>query len=307
MWTKKVATLTATAALLIGATVAVAGSSERGAGHDAKVAAKSDHDGKGSDGGSLASRLRTSSASDASSGAGDAKSAGHGGATAWSYGGKNGPNRWSTLTAGYEACGKGRMQSPVNLQGPAVRGEVDIDFDYKASLLQVLNNGHTFEVVYGAGSGILVNGERFELLQFHFHSPSEHSRDGQRYPMEVHLVHKNAKGQLAVVGIFMESGAENIALMEMWDHMPMQAGPAATVDRVAVSAADLVPSGTQFFRYMGSLTTPPCSEGVNWFVASEAISVSRAQVEKFLQAAGENARPLQALNNRLLAGPMQYN
>lgn len=233
-------------------------------------------------------------------------SSGH--SSPWSYRGQNGPNKWSLLKSEYATCGKGRMQSPINLQGPAVKGKVDIEFRYQASILQVLNNGHTFQVNYGDGSYIIVNGDRFDLLQFHFHSPSEHGRDGVRYPIEAHLVHKNAKGQLAVVGVFMESGAENISLMEMWDHMPMHAGPAKEIKRVAINAADLVPAGTQFYRYMGSLTTPPCSEGVNWFVANEPINVSPEQIKKFVQAVGgENARPLQALNNRLLAGPMQQN
>lgn len=233
---------------------------------------------------------------------------GNGHSSPWSYSGQNGPNKWGLLKSEYATCGKGRMQSPINLQGPAVKGKVDIEFRYQASILEVLNNGHTFQVNYGTGSHIMVNGDRFDLLQFHFHSPSEHGKDGVRYPIEAHLVHKNAKGQLAVVGVFMESGSENISLMEMWDHMPMHAGPAKAIKRVAINAADLVPSGTQFYRYMGSLTTPPCSEGVNWFVANEPISVSPDQIKKFVQAVGgENARPLQALNNRLLAGPTLQN
>ncbi|NKB57857.1 MAG: hypothetical protein GKS00_16155 [Alphaproteobacteria bacterium] len=297
----------------------MAESSTHGNGHNTQIASEAKQAGQASGGGSLSERVRA--IKPASAGHGDTKASpskvaatahgtaakpalGGGHTSPWSYSGENGPDRWGLLKAEYEACGKGRMQSPINLQGPAVQGEVDIEFDYKASVLQVLNNGHTFQVGYGAGSGISINGERFELLQFHFHSPSEHGRDGKRYPIEAHLVHKNAKGQLAVVGVFMESGAENIALMEMWDHMPMQAGASATHARVAINAGDLVPSGTQFYRYMGSLTTPPCSEGVNWFVSNKTVTVSRAQIEKFLQAVGgENARPLQALNNRLLSGP----
>lgn len=324
MGSKSFLAFTTSLTLLAGAGVAMAESAKNAG--DPDTAAVSESRGSGHARGSLADRVRNSTVAPASAVQGEtpkashdkvaaadhgkAPEASHGGghASPWSYSGENGPEKWGLLKAEYGACGKGRMQSPINLQGPAVEGEVDISFDYKASILQVLNNGHTFQVGYGAGSGISVNGKRFELLQLHFHSPSEHGRNGRRYPLEVHLVHKNAKGQLAVVGVFMETGAENISLMEMWNHMPLRAGEAATIPRVAISAADLVPSDTQFYRYMGSLTTPPCSEGVNWFVASEAITVSQDQIDKFLHAVGgENARPLQALNNRLLSGPTQQN
>lgn len=252
-------------------------------------------------GDTLGERLRASAEMPAASGHGG----GHAGG--WAYSGETGPDHRGKIEEDYEACGTGRMQSPVDLQGMAVNGQPKIVFDYKLTVPEVVNNGHTFQITYAPGSAVFVNGERFELLQFHFHSPSEHARDGQRYPMETHLVHKNAEGKLAVIGVFMERGNENLALMEIWDHMPAEAGPVAAVERVALNVRDLLPSGTQFHRYMGSLTTPPCSEGENWFVGDTTVTVSEAQIDKFLQTVGESARPLQALNNRLLAGPTAHN
>lgn len=230
-------------------------------------------------------------------------SSGHGGPT-WGYTAANGPARWASMSRDYELCGAGAMQSPIDLSRFAGASVEPIDFDYKLSPLEIIHNGHTVQVNYTPGSGITVEGKRFELLQAHFHTPSEHSVGGRRSPMEMHLVHKSASGELAVIGVLLEVGEENLALREFWGAMPSQAGPARAEARVLINPRDLLPKNTGYYRYMGSLTTPPCSEGVNWFVMRQTVTVSVAQIERFAAAVGNNARPTQATNRRFVLAPL---
>lgn len=227
--------------------------------------------------------------------------AGHG--TQWAYSGKAGPENWGGLSRDYHVCGAGAMQSPVDITGGFAATGDPIEFDYCLTPLTVLHNGHTVQANYEPGSGITVNGERFELLQLHFHTPSEHAVEGQLAAMEVHLVHMNAAGALAVVGAMMEGGSENPALREIWDNMPLRESAGKTLNRVMINARDLLPADTSYYRYMGSLTTPPCSEGVNWFVLTNPIQVGLEQVSKFVAAVGSNNRPLQPRNHRLVLAP----
>lgn len=159
--------------------------------------------------------------------------------------------------------------------------------DYKASPLNIIHNGHTVQVNFAPGSSMSVGGKKYELLQVHFHTPSEHAIDGKRVPLEGHFVHKSAEGALAVLGVMMQEGAENPALESVWKHLPMSAGPAQTIEGASVYPVDFFPPKRTYHRYMGSLTTPPCSEGVNWFVPTEPISISSAQLQKFAKATGE--------------------
>lgn len=228
---------------------------------------------------------------------------GHGG-PAWGYEGKTGPDRWAGLSRDFELCGKGAMQSPVDLAHFAGASVEPIDFDYRLSTLEIVHNGHTVQINYAPGSGITVEGKRFELLQAHFHTPSEHSIGGRQAPMEMHLVHKSAEGELAVIGVMMEKGEKNLALSEFWDALPQKAGPAKTIKRVLFNVRDLLPHDTGYYRYMGSLTTPPCSEGVNWFVMRQPVSVNTAQIERFANAVGNNARPAQPINRRFVLAPL---
>ncbi len=195
------------------------------------------------------------------------------------------------------------MQSPVDIADGFIADGDPIDFDYRLTPLSIVHNGHTVQVNYAAGSGITVAGERYELLQLHFHTPSEHAVEGQLAAMEVHFVHKNAAGALAVVGALMEAGTENPALREIWDSMPRKESAEKTHERVMINARDLLPDDTSYYRYMGSLTTPPCSEGVNWFVLTHSIQVGIEQVGTFAKAAGPNNRPLQPTNHRLVLAP----
>ena len=234
----------------------------------------------------------------------------HGGVKAgWAYSGKKGPQAWGKISAEFRACKSGRMQSPIDLGTDArVSASAEaIEFDYHLTPLRILHNGHTVQVNYEPGSGITVGGKRYELLQFHFHGPSEHVVDGRPAALEMHLVHMSADGELAVVGVLMDAGAENRALSEVWASMPKRATAERVSKQVLVNARDLLPSDTAYYRYMGSLTTPPCSEGVSWYVLEQRLEVSAQQIGKFAKAVGANARPAQALNQRLLVAPTGIN
>jgi carbonic anhydrase len=237
----------------------------------------------------------------------EAPAAGHGGA-AWGYAGGTGPENWGRLSADYRACLEGAEQSPIDIGG--TKGRFDgasvapIDFDYRLSPVEFVNNGHTVQVNYAPGSGITVGGKRFELLQFHFHTPSEHALGGHRAALEAHLVHKAADGELAVIGVMVEEGPENLALSEFWTLMPARAGESNRERRVLINARDLLPHGTGYYRYMGSLTTPPCSEGVNWFVMAEPVTASARQIGQLAKVIGANARPVQPVGRRLVLAPL---
>ena len=223
----------------------------------------------------------------------------------WTYEGANGPESWGELSDEFAVCSSGTQQSPIDLRNAssvdAERSE--LEFDYKSTPLSIVNNGHTIQINYQPGSTLTLNGQTYDLLQFHFHDPSEHTVDSNVYPMEAHLVHQNADtGELAVVGILLDiGGEENAALRPVWDNIPMEAGPAVDVEGVEVNIAELLPNNVQDnYRYFGSLTTPPCSETVNWIVMKQPVTVSFQQVEQFADAVGENARPVQALGRRFV-------
>ena len=221
----------------------------------------------------------------------------------YSYSGATGPAHWGDLHPAYHLANKGKQQSPVDIvPDDAVDKDLpEISFHYKSTPLKILNNGHTIQVIYEPGSYMDVGDETYELLQFHFHSPSEHTYNGNALEMEVHLVHKNKKGQLGVVGIFLMEGKENYLIKQLWRYAPMEEGPARVIKGIMVDASDFVPNGnTDYFAYSGSLTTPPCTEGVRWHVMKVAKQVSPAQLNKFRDLIGPNARPIQRLNNRII-------
>lgn len=218
----------------------------------------------------------------------------------WTYEGKDGPEHWGDLSPDFMACKSGRSQSPIDVMDPEPAELAAIRFDYRPAPLTVLNNGHTIQVNYPAGSSITVGGRKFELLQFHFHARSEHKVGGRSFPMEIHFVHKNERGALGVVGVLAEQGAENVGARELWSHLPAQAGEPKTMDAVVINARDLLPAGGAYYRYMGSLTTPPCSEGVNWFLMRDPVTFSGPQIEAMTAILKNNARPTQPINNRML-------
>lgn len=218
----------------------------------------------------------------------------------WSYQGEAGPDHWGELNADYAACAAGVTQSPIDLV--AVSGEdlPDIVFNYGESHLNILNNGHTVQVNYDEGSSIMVNGVQYNLLQFHFHTGSEHTIDGKQYPLELHLVHRNAEGGLAVVGVMATEGTENPAFADILAHAPAEETAAAVVESVMVAAESLLPAERLYYAYEGSLTTPPCSEGVKWHVLTTPIEMSAAQIETLAGILHGNFRPVQPLHDRTL-------
>ena len=171
---------------------------------------------------------------------------------------------------------------------------------YEAGGREVVNNGHAIQVDYDQGSTISLDGHEFELKQFHFHSPSENTINGQSYPLEAHFVHGDKDGNLAVIAVMFEEGKENAELEKAWAHMPERAGERQALSS-ALDANNLLPRNREYYRFSGSLTTPPCSEGVWWLVMKEVAAVSKAQVDKFARTIGHpNNRPIQPLNARMI-------
>jgi carbonic anhydrase len=218
----------------------------------------------------------------------------------WGYVGADGPTHWGDLSAEYQACKVGQQQSPIDLQG-AIKAELPtLQIAYQDIPLRVLNNGHTIQVNAQPGSRITLNGTVFELTQFHFHHPSEHSVTNKSYPMELHLVHKSAAGALAVLGVFLQAGRENQVLKPVWAAMPSKPQPEKAITGVKVPLASLLPTTREAYEYSGSLTTPPCSEIVTWVMFPHPIEVSQSQINQFKQIFPLNARPVQPLNRRFL-------
>lgn len=215
---------------------------------------------------------------------------------AWDYTGDTGPDNWARLSPEYGACA-GSNQSPINLTGFIDAKLEPIVFNYDAGSAEILNNGHTVQVNTLPGSTISVDGIQFELKQFHFHVPSENLIHGKSYPMEGHLVHADKNGNLAVVAVMVTEGKASKALAKAWAQMPKEGETHALSSDI--SPLDILPSNRDYYRFNGSLTTPPCSEGVRWLVMKQPISASKAQIKQFLQVMHHhNNRPVQAVNAR---------
>ena len=222
----------------------------------------------------------------------------HAGAPHWSYDGPDGPQHWGSLDAAFSACSDGRNQSPINLTRMVESELKPIKFAYKAGGTEILNNGHTIQVNYAPGSSITLDGITFELKQFHFHAPSENTIQGHSYPLEGHFVHADANGNLAVVAVMYMVEKPLPELEKAWKYMPDQAGEKRALP-AAVSASALLPAKRGYYRFTGSLTTPPCSEGVRWLVMNTYKEISAAQVEAFTRVMHHpNNRPVQPLNAR---------
>ena len=217
----------------------------------------------------------------------------------WGYEGDRGPAHWGSLDQAFSTCGAGTAQSPIDLAGGTGGDFAAIEFDYGARLATVVNTGHTIQVNVDPGSGIILGDTRYELLQFHFHHASEHTVGGVRLQMEMHLVHRSDRGALAVVGVLLGEGAANEALAPIWARIPSHAGSAEAVPDV-VDAEVLLPEPRTAWRYRGSLTTPPCTEGVSWIVMSEPVTLSAAQIAAFGALYAHNFRPVQPLGRRTL-------
>ncbi|HEY9053066.1 MAG TPA: carbonic anhydrase family protein [Gammaproteobacteria bacterium] len=215
----------------------------------------------------------------------------------WTYSGNEGPEHWGELSDKFTICSTGKNQSPIDISGLIEADLQPISFSYSNASKDILNNGHTIQVNYNAGSEITVDGINFELKQFHFHAPSENLIDGKSYPLEAHLVHADKDGNLAVIGVMFIEGKENKVLAKAWAKMPKNANDKQTL--IGVAANDLLPKNHDYYRFNGSLTTPPCSEGVRWLVMKNAVTASKSQIETFTNVMHHaNNRPVQATNAR---------
>jgi carbonic anhydrase len=213
----------------------------------------------------------------------------------WDYAGAMGPDRWGKE---FPTCAKGQSQSPLNITGPFAKGRSNVTTDYKVGALKILNNGHTIQINVPPGSKLRIDSVPFDLLQFHFHRPSEEQIDGKPMAMVGHFVHKNAAGKLAVLSVLFKVGNENPGIKTLWANAPPKEGPEVAPDGITFNPSDLLPRELDFYSYEGSLTTPPCTEGVSFYVLKSSVNISKEQVNAFPFRI--NARPVQPRNGRVI-------
>jgi carbonic anhydrase len=218
----------------------------------------------------------------------------------WGYAGPGGPDHWSELSSAYSVCNTGQQESPIDLKGviPADLGTLGIK--WSPMPIHATNNGHTVQYDAPAGNSFSMMGSSYALAQFHIHHPSEHLLNGERFPLEIHFVHKMPDGRIGVIGVLVSEGAANPTLQKLLDAIPASAGK--TTDGAPFDPRALLPKNHGFDRYEGSLTTPPCTESVDWVVLRTPITASAAQVQQFAKLFPFNARPLQPLDRRFLLG-----
>ena len=215
----------------------------------------------------------------------------------WDYEGPGAPENWSKLDPQNKACAIGERQSPIDIKDGIKVDLEPIKFNYQPSTFRIVDNGHTVQVQVGEGS-ISLTGKSYELVQFHFHRPSEEKINGQRFDMVVHLVHKADDGQLAVVAVLLERGNENPFIQTLWNYMPLEKNAPVSPPSAMVDLNALLPASRNYYTYMGSLTTPPCSEGVLWLVMKQPVQVSPEQINIFSRLYRNNARPIQPSGGR---------
>jgi len=217
----------------------------------------------------------------------------------WGYAGEGGPEKWAELNPEFRQCAIGTRQSPIDIR-EGIRVDLEkIQFEYRPSSFAVLDNGHTIQVNVSPGNSLQVMGRRFELLQFHFHRPSEERINGRQFDMVAHLVHKDAEGRLAVVAVLLERGQDQALVQTIWNNLPLEKGEALPAPGL-LDLNQLLPENRAYYTYMGSLTTPPCSEGVLWMVMRTPVQVSPNQIAIFSRLYPMNARPIQAGSGRLI-------
>lgn len=225
----------------------------------------------------------------------------HAHAPHWDYSGAGGPQHWAELKPEFAKCATGTRQSPIDIRD-GLRVQLDpVQFSYQAGGFRVVDNGHTIQVNVAPGNHIEVMGRRYELQQFHFHRPSEERIDGRQFDMVAHLVHKDPEGRLAVVAVLLERGSAHPIVQSVWNNLPLEKGEELAA-RGTLDPARLLPpeAQRQYFTYMGSLTTPPCSEGVLWMVLKQPVPVSPEQIGIFARLYPMNARPIQSAAGRLI-------
>jgi carbonic anhydrase len=220
-------------------------------------------------------------------------------AKAWAYEGEAGPAAWAGLKAEYGLCAKGKRQSPIALQDGIAVDLEPIVFQYQSSGFTVIDTGHTVEVRLPPGSAIEVRGRRYALKQFHFHRPSEEHINGRGFEMSIHLVHADEQGRLAVVALVVSPGQAQGVVQSVWNNLPLERNEEWPA-RGEINPAELLPAERGYYTYMGSLSTPPCSEGVLWLVLQQALELSAEQISIFSRLYPMNARPLQPAHGRLV-------
>jgi carbonic anhydrase len=217
----------------------------------------------------------------------------------WSYDGSAGPEAWARLNPEFAKCGTGQRQSPIDIRG-GIKVDLDpVQFDYKPVNFGVVDNGHTVQVNVGHGNSIEVQGRRYDLVQFHFHRPSEERIDGRQFDMVAHLVHKDPEGRLAVVAVLLDRGSAHAVVQQVWNNLPLEKGEQLDA-RAPIDLAALLPTDRRYYTYMGSMTTPPCSEGVLWMVMQQPVTISQSQINIFAKLYPMNARPIQSASGRLI-------
>lgn len=217
----------------------------------------------------------------------------------WGYHGGNGTQAWGDLEPGFAVCKLGRLQAPIDIRNADAKKAPlpPIRFSYAPAPAVVVNNGHSIQVEIPAGGKVALEEGEYTLVQFHFHAPSEEKIDGKPYAMVAHLVHQNAQGKQAVVAVLMKQGSANAALKPVFDHMPGRQGGKHAL-QTHLNLTDLLPADRSYYRFKGSLTTPPCSEEVSWQVLKQPVEISKAQLAAFRKLYPMNARPIQPLNGR---------
>lgn len=219
----------------------------------------------------------------------------------WAYDGPEGPSHWGDLNPEYKTCKFGHHQAPIDIRSAQKAALPQIEFHYKATPLNVTNTGHAIQFNYQAGSFIAVGGKRYELRQIHFHHPSEEKIDGKGFDMVAHFVHADAEGQLAVVAVLFSHGKTNPVIQTLWQHIPVEEGSEESLPGQILNAASLLPKITGYYKFDGSLTTPPCSEPVTWFVLKTSVEVSREQADAYAKLYPHNSRPTQPLYGRRIS------
>ncbi len=215
----------------------------------------------------------------------------------WTYSGHGGPSEWGALSPEFATCKRGKNQSPIDIRGAKAADLPAIKFDYKPSPLKVIDNGHTIQVNYAPGSSMEVGGTRYELVQFHFHKPSEEKIDGKSHAMVAHFVHKTPEGKLAVVAVLLDKDGANGLIDSIWKNLPKEKEKEVATN-VTIDATNLLPENKGYYRFQGSLTTPPCSEEVIWLVLKTPVKIGDDEIAAFGKIYPMNARPTQPLNGR---------
>jgi carbonic anhydrase len=223
----------------------------------------------------------------------------HGGEPHWDYAGDGGPAAWGKLKPEFAKCATGTRQSPIDIRDGIALQLDPIEFDYKPAAFAVIDNGHTVQVNVERGSSLAIGGRRYDLLQFHFHRPSEERINGRQFDMVAHLVHKDPEGRLAVVAVLLEKGGAQPVIQQVWNNLPLEKHEEQRA-RGTLDLNRLLPEDRRYYTYMGSLTTPPCSEGVLWMVMKQPVPVAAEQLGVFSRLYPMNARPIQPTSGRMI-------